>query len=156
MDNEDPRLDFQLQCLGLLISIWAQITDPWNIVYTLFPIVFMLVVGLILMMCKPKERKYNFMVFINGLSCLIPGIALFYIGLNDDFDGPYRFCHGAWHVLVACSMFYLFQAKCKDVDVMSMTDVLKRDWRHDNSLLLGKQEVSLTVMNKGNLQFLPM
>ena len=136
MDNDDNSKDIQLQYFGITLSMFSQLKDPWNIYYTIFPVMFMAVLGIFVIFRTPKPRKYNFWILNRGFSLFLPGFICFYFGLNDMLDDPYRLCHAGWHTLIGLSVFYLLQAKVKDNQFLSLRNLLYHQSDEEKSSLV--------------------
>jgi len=137
MDNEHRDVDQQLQYFGLFLALFAQIKDPWNIKYTVFPIAIMSIICVMIIVKNQKVRRYNYDVLESGLVLLLSALLFFAFGLDDKFDSPYRFCHGCWHAFAGMALYYILQSKSRDPDFISIQSLLKRN-KTDTSALLEK------------------
>eukprot|EP01127_Copromyxa_protea_P000679 TRINITY_DN10583_c0_g1_i1.p1 TRINITY_DN10583_c0_g1~~TRINITY_DN10583_c0_g1_i1.p1 ORF type:complete len:208 (-),score=13.48 TRINITY_DN10583_c0_g1_i1:33-623(-) len=90
----------------LMICLWCQEKGPWDVVYTIIPIVFSFIVMLfnwffVLKTIPPVGPR-----FWMGTSFGLVALFFFYQGLDDDNDWI-RLNHGLWHFFAGCSIFSL-------------------------------------------------
>lgn len=126
MDNRNSELDTILNFVGLLITLFCQESDPWNIWYTVIPILAFF--GLIFAHSYRRGRfpKYpNRKMFKNGLISMFIGFFCFYFGL-DEFQDYLRFAHGCWHFMVGVSSFYLWQVKTEQGEELNLENLTKK------------------------------
>jgi hypothetical protein len=93
--------------LSLVISILTQEKDPWNINFTILPIIFFDILALVLRLWywSSVKVKYDWRRLGMSLSILGIGSYFFYKGLNEH-DDYLRFNHGIWHLMAAVSNYY--------------------------------------------------
>ena len=118
---------FSFGCVILL-----QEYSPWEIEYTLFPVLSAILGFTAWMLYRhfnydPKSKnyllryypRYNYNNLLKGLAIMIFAIMFFIRGLDDRND-PYRFCmfvlhffshlvHGLWHCTIAFSSYFMWQ-----------------------------------------------
>jgi predicted membrane channel-forming protein YqfA (hemolysin III family) len=133
MDNENPKLDFNLGMCAFLIAIFAQEKDPWNLTYTLVPI--FLYIGIFIVVTRLRQRKahYNPSMIKRALIWLFIGAINFSYGL-DEFKDHLRFFHGMWHLCVGISSFYFWQIKVHPGEEFSFRDFWTKEF-HPRMLL---------------------
>jgi predicted membrane channel-forming protein YqfA (hemolysin III family) len=99
-----------LTYLTLIVAILAQEKDPWNIKYTVWPIVIFFVLGLAVNIIKCKGiPRYNIWAVKRGTFYLLVGIFFFSRGLDEETD-YLRVNHGLWHAFLGISSWYNFHS----------------------------------------------
>ena len=95
----------------LIVSLIAQEKDPWNINYSVVPIVFYGAVGVMLRVMDMNKTKvqYNWEMLGKSSFLTLIGVYFFMKGLNE-FDDYLRFNHGMWHMLAGIASWYGFQS----------------------------------------------
>lgn len=109
-----------------MITIILQESDPWNIWFTVLPILFF---GCLIPISSYKRNRYpdyqNKVMLKNGLSALFLALFFFYKAL-DEYQDYLRFFHGCWHMMVGITSFYLWQAKTRVGEEFSLGNLLKK------------------------------
>jgi len=110
MDNKNEKLDFQLYLSYFTIAIFTQVKDPWNLIYTLAPIILSVVVYLIVLIFRKRKPEVNILVLAKAVFFVMIASFCFGRGLNE-FQDYLRIFHGLWHLNIYIANFYLWQAK---------------------------------------------
>jgi len=123
MDNQDPFLDAQLNYLSLGIAMILQEANPWNIHYSIGPLLFYIVLFVFFRIFRKNKRGYNYNMFCKGLFIYALAIPCFYFAL-DEFKDYLRIAHGVWHLFLGWGSFYLWQANSRPHEVMTMKETI--------------------------------
>jgi predicted membrane channel-forming protein YqfA (hemolysin III family) len=123
MDNEDKFNNEVLYSLALTMSIICQERDPWNITYTLIPIVIFFTVYLLNRIFRRKGTKFNRKMLRKGLFFYFCAMPFFYFAL-DEYTDYLRIAHGVWHLVVSVGAFYFWQLKEKEGTEATYFDVI--------------------------------
>lgn len=86
MDNRDQKLDLQLQIGCLFVAILAQEIDPWDLKYTLFPILAAKIMLLGVLKFRARKPQYNKNMLGKSLFFVFLAACCFGIGLDDKND----------------------------------------------------------------------
>jgi Protein of unknown function (DUF3522). len=122
MDNRDDILDLKLEYIAVFISLVAQEKDPWNINYTVIPIMCYVLMFIGVLLWRKRKPKYNMRMLKKGVIYLSFAIPCFVFALNEHSD-YLRFFHGLWHLFIGMGSFYIWQAKhqiCDEIEVMEI------------------------------------
>jgi len=92
--------------LGVVMIM--QEKDPWNINYTLFPILFWVIVLFARFLFASQLPKFIWTRLRNTLCLLLLGAVLFVKGLDDKND-YLRIYHSFWHVFCGITSYMIFQ-----------------------------------------------
>lgn len=103
----NPTIEFSFKAGGLMVAIILQEQDPWNVFYTVTPIVSFSMVPLagLLTWNRHVVGLYDKKQLFLGLGMITCAVPFFILGLDDDND-PYRVFHGAWHIFSGLSAYY--------------------------------------------------
>ena len=95
----------------MIVGLISQEKDPWNINYSVFPIVFYGVIGFLLRIYNINKHRviYNWSYLGKSLALTTVGVHFFAKGL-DEFDDYLRFNHSVWHLFIGVSSWYGFQS----------------------------------------------
>lgn len=103
-----PGWDMAVKYVVLTTAILLQERDPWNVDFTIAPIV---VFGSLPLWTHSfvhrRWPRYHRRQFLLGWLLLGIAIAGFIVGLDDDHD-PYRMFHSVWHIAGGMSLPYLW------------------------------------------------
>mmetsp|Transcript_54666 Transcript_54666/g.62676 ORF Transcript_54666/g.62676 Transcript_54666/m.62676 type:complete len:250 (-) Transcript_54666:112-861(-) len=129
MDNKNRLADEILQYTGLMITLLAQEKAPWEIEFTVIPILLAWICYLGKAAYNRQFPTYNKKMLRRGL--LMMGIAIFCFiqGLNE-FTDFLRIWHGLWHSFVAFSAFYLWQSLSEPEEEMELWSTLVNGYSH--------------------------
>ncbi len=96
---------------SLIVSILTQEKDPWNLTYTIVPIVLFDIIAVLIRLWYWNRIKvvYHYENLFTSLIVLMIGGYFFVKGL-DEFDDYLRFNHGIWHLMAAVSNYYGMKA----------------------------------------------
>jgi len=125
MDTRDPELDIRINFAGLFMVLILQERAPWDIWYTLVPILMFLFMWFIWALVRKTKSKYNKKMLTTGTILFGLGIIGFFKGLQDDQD-YLRMWHGAWHLFVGIGSFYIWQSKVPEGEEFTWTNVLTK------------------------------
>lgn len=90
----------------LLVAILAQEKDPWNLKYTVIPIVMYAVIGIIANIhWKLGVPEFRYDKLLKGSGLLFIGGIFFVKGLDEHTD-YLRFHHGVWHFFLGIASYY--------------------------------------------------
>jgi hypothetical protein len=107
--NEEKR--FKLNVVSMLLVIVLQTENPWNLLNTIAPIIFfVLVLFYDYYLHGLPEFKYKELG--RAISVLIVAIAMFVKGLDEHSD-YLRISHSFWHIFMGIAAFYLWQIREK-------------------------------------------
>jgi predicted membrane channel-forming protein YqfA (hemolysin III family) len=98
---------------GLAFCLTCQERAPWNVIFTVVPIVVPAVLATIRMyLFVPIEyrSRFNSQDILRASLLMACGIFFFILGLDDDND-YLRIKHGLWHAFVGASFYYFFKSK---------------------------------------------
>jgi len=123
MDNQDDFKDAKFNYSYFGISILAQEAHPWNIYYTVVPILIAIVLYIIVRFSNKNRRSYNYRMLIRGLFIYSLAIPCFYFAL-DEYSDYLRISHGLWHVFIGFGSFFFWQATARENEVVTMKEVL--------------------------------
>lgn len=99
-----------LTYLTLIVAILAQEKDPWNLRYTVGPIVGFFLLGVAVNLIKRKGLpKYNGWAVKRGTFYLCIGLFFFSRGLDEEAD-YLRINHGLWHAFLGIASWYNFHS----------------------------------------------
>lgn len=105
---KNPFLETSAKHAVLFVAMIFQEENPWDIRFTVAPILLFLLLPvtqlLIIRRQLPSIDGRN--LFFGFLLSLI-GTIFFSLGLNDAGD-PYRLYHGAWHLGIGASSYFLW------------------------------------------------
>lgn len=105
-NSEEQELNY----LALMVAVLAQEKDPWNISYTVWPIVAFFIIGILVNLVKRKGLpKYNWRAANRGTLFLLIGLVFFVFGLDEETD-YLRINHGLWHAFLGVSSWYNFHS----------------------------------------------
>lgn len=116
----------KLNFLSLLIAYILQMSDPWNLTFTLLPICIYLILSIYINYIqyikhddKEKGERLWKGLIINkdlflkaGLSFLL-ALVFFVIGLNEHYD-YLRIAHSFWHVIGSYSFYHILHFEDED------------------------------------------
>jgi hypothetical protein len=129
-DVQNDFLELMLNMSALLLAVTLQEGDPWNINYTVGPILLY-----ISALVAYKLSKHRFAPVLNldmvrraGL-LIAAGFVCFYFAI-DEFSDYLRIWHGLWHVSIGLSSFYTWQAKSKPSEVLTLLDLVRSRPKH--------------------------
>jgi hypothetical protein len=115
--------------IALFIVICCQEKDPWNMQYTIAPIVLQLIIMLLKWTYFDNWKTPTFNMYFVKRSIIWQSLAFlcFYKGLNEDTD-PYRLFHGLWHMLAGIASVYHWQAiQSHREDLNNEVSTMKKD-----------------------------
>lgn len=94
----------------LCFTLWCQECSPWNVAFTIIPIVIPLLFNIYLHIFYPLLRpSYYFRNLHIGNTFFIIGVIFFFRGLDDENDWI-RLNHGMWHLFAGFGAFFWDQA----------------------------------------------
>jgi hypothetical protein len=94
-----------------IVALISQEADPWNINYSVMPIVGYGVLGLGLRLYNMNKVKVVYDWGNLGRSLFFTTIGLYFFAKGlDEFDDYLRFNHGMWHMLAGISSWYGLQS----------------------------------------------
>lgn len=125
MDNRNQELDLILNYLGLVLNIFLQESDPWNILTTVIPILSYFLLIPVIFWLRRRKGTYNKKMLRYGLCGLFVAVVCFYFGL-DEFHDYLRFFHGFWHFWVGFSSFYIWQSKTPEGQETYLSDLFSK------------------------------
>jgi len=114
----------QLQWMSLVVALVCQEANPWNVLFTIFPICFpIVIVGIYSVYFQftattqkevlfVAEEPYNKKALIAACSLGLLSFCFFYLGLDEDRDWL-RINHSLWHLLIGLASFFLVKSKAK-------------------------------------------
>ncbi len=125
MDNRNAETDTILNFSALILNMILQESDPWNLSYTVVPILvyFLMIYGV--SWCRDRKTVYKRKMHIYGVFTIIPGVICFYLGL-DEFKDYLRFFHGCWHFFVGVSSFYIWQVNTPEGEETLLGNLFKK------------------------------
>ncbi|KAM3139859.1 hypothetical protein pb186bvf_008101 [Paramecium bursaria] len=112
-DIRDLMVENYFCYFGLFITMLCQAKDPWNLYYTVGPIVFQALLILYYVIQRGMRPKLVKRKLIKG-SLILSVAILFFIKSQNEFDDYLRFHHGMWHVTIGFMSFYLWQSKLEE------------------------------------------
>jgi len=108
--QSDKRKEF-VRWATLFWTLWCQERGPWNVMYTVVPIVTAIVVTLFVKVVIERHRpRYNHHA-LAGSALLIAGFVFFSLGLDDKKDWL-RMRHSLWHCFAGLATYFF--AHCVD------------------------------------------
>ncbi|GAM23954.1 hypothetical protein SAMD00019534_071290, partial [Acytostelium subglobosum LB1] len=113
MEYNHPQIVDLLRWVFLVFTLYCQMRDPWNLLFTILPIllsVFLLVCTHIYKRRVPEWLKTRH--FMYGVGTLLVAAFFFARGLDDEND-YLRINHGIWHLLVGFAFWFIFQSRSK-------------------------------------------
>lgn len=137
MDFQDEKLDLKLYMTAFIITILAQEKDPWNLNYTIVPIVSYLVLFLLVLIFRKRKPMINHRTHLKSLLWMVIAVFNFSQGL-DEYKDHLRFFHGMWHMCVGISSFYFWQIKLAPGEEFSFLNFWKKKYTY--RLLLENKE----------------
>eukprot|EP00462_Mataza_sp_D1_P008791 CAMPEP_0175163842 /NCGR_PEP_ID=MMETSP0087-20121206/26019_1 /TAXON_ID=136419 /ORGANISM="Unknown Unknown, Strain D1" /LENGTH=187 /DNA_ID=CAMNT_0016452681 /DNA_START=1 /DNA_END=564 /DNA_ORIENTATION=- len=109
MANQSKQVDDTLKFVSLWVITIMQEKAPWDILYTVLPIlVFVSWPVCKWAVIKKEWPPYHWGNFRKGVGFLVLAFVCFLKGLDEKKD-YLRIFHGCWHMLVGATSFYLFQ-----------------------------------------------
>ncbi|KEG11931.1 hypothetical protein DQ04_02141090 [Trypanosoma grayi] len=104
---KNPVIERSAKYFTLIVAILLQEKDPWNTVYTFFPLALFACLPLGVYISNKRLPAVHYRSLVTGLFFMALAGPFFVAGLNDTAD-PYRFFHGMWHLLGATSAYFLW------------------------------------------------
>lgn len=90
----------------LAFTLWCQEKSPWEVIYTIIPILVPMFIMIFVNIFNPKMRpNYQKKNLLKGTILLIIAIYFFIKGLDDENDWI-RLNHGLWHTFGSFSFYY--------------------------------------------------
>jgi len=125
MDNRNPDADLQLQLTSIAIALIMQEKYPFDLRYTLIPMVLYVFVVICVLLRRKRMPQYsNVKMVRKGAFLLIGALVFFYYGLDNHKD-YLRISNCLWKISMSLSAFYLLQAYNKNGTELRMIDVFK-------------------------------
>lgn len=94
----------------LMVAILAQEKDPWNIHYTVGPILGFFGIGVVSnILLGLGLPRYDYGMMKRGMGFLAVGIFFFVKGLDEETD-YLRIHHGLWHAFLGIASYYNFHS----------------------------------------------
>ncbi len=107
MDNRNRDIDISINLAEFLMHLILQEKDPWNVMFTIIPILLSSLKPLVKMVILKKFLPYRAVPFTLGIVALFVGFAFFFLALDDDHDFL-RIYHGMWHMSVGSASYFLW------------------------------------------------
>ena len=128
MDN-NPRTDEFLRWMFMAIVTWGQEKGPWDLTYTITPIVavsLLFVAKYVFQRRLPDylKNKSDLKIFMKAIFFLCIAIYFFVKGLDERSD-YLRIKHGMWHFFAGISFFIFF-----DLPVSSKLTSIRAPMEH--------------------------
>lgn len=99
-----------LQYIALFLVIILQEISPWDIRYTVWPVLAVICIPLLSHWLYPPRRAFLMMNrLLLGLAAAAVAFFFFGLGLNDRQD-PFRIFHGLFHVFIALTVLLLLSS----------------------------------------------
>ncbi|CAD8048421.1 unnamed protein product [Paramecium primaurelia] len=111
-DLQNLHLETMLNYFGLFITFVAQAKSPWDLNYTVGPILLQLFICIFLIIKRRRLPKLNKQKMKKGLMILMAAVVFFSLS-QDEYKDYLRFYHGMWHTTVGLFSFYIWQSKCE-------------------------------------------
>jgi len=125
MDNQNPDIDLQMNFVGLFVALICQEKSPWDIEYTLFPILSYLLMAFLVCLFRKRKPKYNRKMVLTGLGFFCLAFIGFFKGL-DEFTDYLRIYHGMWHMAIGIGSFFIWQSKTPVGDEFTLTNLFRK------------------------------
>ncbi|CAD8133704.1 unnamed protein product [Paramecium octaurelia] len=111
--SDFQNLEFEtiLNYFGLLVTMICQAKSPWDLNYTIGPILLQALICLLVILKRKRLPKLIKAKLQKGFIVSLFA-ALFFTLSQDEFKDYLRFYHGMWHVCVGVFSFYMWQTKC--------------------------------------------
>ena len=123
MDNRNSEFDTVLNYTALIVVIILQESSPWEIWYTVVPILTYVSLIFIVSYFRKRFPTYkNKKMFNKGFGWMLVGVFCFVMGL-DEFKDYLRFFHGCWHFVVGISSFHVWQSKTRIGDEFTLRNL---------------------------------
>lgn len=113
MDWDDRRKHDTFNCVMLYVVFLLQEKSPWDIRYTIAPIVFSVVFTAVKRVAfNGGFPRMNWSRLQRGMALQCLAFVFFGFGLNEKQD-PYRVFHGLWHTVCGIASWHNWQAIAK-------------------------------------------
>eukprot|EP01017_Pseudomicrothorax_dubius_P010488 TRINITY_DN13756_c0_g1_i3.p1 TRINITY_DN13756_c0_g1~~TRINITY_DN13756_c0_g1_i3.p1 ORF type:complete len:147 (-),score=22.33 TRINITY_DN13756_c0_g1_i3:64-504(-) len=133
MRNPNKDYDTHLNLCGLFFVMFLQEGRPWDIEFTIFPIVTYIILFFVFAYKNGRFPSYDKKVMCKGLMLMLCAFVFFAWGLDEKND-RFRFFHGMWHTFVGFATFYLWQsalpADAKKVDLYNFYLLTRKKRSH--------------------------
>ncbi|EGC32626.1 hypothetical protein DICPUDRAFT_38112 [Dictyostelium purpureum] len=113
MDIQNQQVADALRWTFLVFTLYCQERAPWEIIFTVIPIVSTLVLLIIRHVLKQKVPEWiKTKHFLYGIGFFFVAAFFFVRGLDDDND-YLRINHGIWHFFIGVAFYFIFLSKEK-------------------------------------------
>jgi len=113
MDHNHPQVIDFLRWSFLVFTLYCQEKAPWEIFYTILPIVSSLILLIAHHAYKRKVPEWlKTRHFAYGIGLIVVAAVFFVRGLDDDND-YLRLNHGIWHFCVGIAFYFIFLSREK-------------------------------------------
>jgi hypothetical protein len=109
-DLKDQMVSDTLKYLFLMVVILLQEKSPWNLLFTILPIVVAgaIFVGSRFFLQAGIAQQYN-QTYLKYALCLHWVGVVFFVRALDDKTDPYRIFHGGWHLFTGTAAYFDWQ-----------------------------------------------
>ncbi|EAS07733.2 transmembrane protein, putative (macronuclear) [Tetrahymena thermophila SB210] len=119
---QNYNLQMQLNYSAMFIVIILQVADPWNLTFTVAPIVIYALIIIALAIYLKTQPFTNRQMTIKGFSLIFLG-AIFFSLSQDEHTDYLRIYHGLWHSVIGLSAIYTWQSHEKEGEEVYITTV---------------------------------
>lgn len=118
---------------ALMIVICLQVADPWDLTWTLSPILGYLGIVIVLVIVLRTKVLTNKEMAIKG--GILIGVGAIFFSLSQDEHSDYlRIYHGLWHLVIGYSSLYTWQSHEKIGEALYLNELLHKPIRKEKVL----------------------
>ncbi|RNF04151.1 hypothetical protein TraAM80_05302 [Trypanosoma rangeli] len=104
---KDPVVERASKYFTLLVSIIFEEKDPWNLAYTVAPILVFACIPLVVFLYDGRLPVVDYRHLLAAALLMGLAVPFFIAGLNDAKD-PCRIYHGLWHLLGGIASYFMW------------------------------------------------
>mmetsp|Transcript_98792 Transcript_98792/g.279271 ORF Transcript_98792/g.279271 Transcript_98792/m.279271 type:complete len:213 (+) Transcript_98792:98-736(+) len=107
--HREPRVRETANAVSTSVAVVAQLMSPWQVEYTVAPIVAALVYVMLSIAVARKAPRVDGSAGLRALLTFFCAVTCFVKGLDEAHD-TLRLWHGGWHLSVGAFSFYVLDA----------------------------------------------